>query len=56
MDDYASIVAALRGAYGVYAVTNYWEKVDAGNELKQGKRIADACKVGLPHLGVYHGF
>ena len=39
------ISAALRGAYAVFAVTNYWEKMDAQLEIKQGKGIADAAKV-----------
>ena len=36
---------ALKGAYAVFAVTNYWEKMDAQLELQQGKNIADAAKV-----------
>ena len=39
------ISAALKGAYAVFAVTNYWEKMDAELELDQGKTIADAAKV-----------
>ncbi|KAI4170950.1 MAG: hypothetical protein LQ343_004608 [Gyalolechia ehrenbergii] len=35
----------------VYAVTNYWEKMDHELELQQGKNIADVCKdVGVQHL------
>ena len=41
------ISAALKGAYAVFAVTNYWEKMDAELEIKQGKSIADAAKVIL---------
>ena len=43
------IKAALQGAYAVFAVTNYWEKMDAELELKQGRNIADLAKVGAFH-------
>ena len=39
------IKAALQGAYGVFAVTNYWEKMDAELEKQQGQNIADLAKV-----------
>lgn len=39
------IAAVLQGAYAVFAVTNYWEKMDAQLEFQQGKNIADAAKV-----------
>ena len=38
---------ALQGAYAVFAVTNYWEKMDAELEMTQGKNIADLAKVGI---------
>ena len=41
------IKAVLKGAYAVFAVTNYWEKMDARLEEQQGKNIADAAKVCL---------
>ncbi len=37
--------AALKDAYAVYAVTNYWEIRSEEVEMKQGKAIADAAKV-----------
>jgi len=41
----------MEGASAVYAVTNYWEKMDAAYELQQGKNIADAAKAaGVKHL------
>lgn len=44
------IKAALNGAYAVFAVTNYWEKMDGPLEEQQGRNIADAAKVCLyPH-------
>ena len=39
------IKSALEGAYAVFAVTNYWEKMDAELEIKQGHNIADLAKV-----------
>ncbi|KAL8690633.1 MAG: hypothetical protein Q9218_003967 [Villophora microphyllina] len=45
------IKAALQGAYAVFAVTNYWEKMDAELEEQQGKNIADLSKeLGVQHL------
>ena len=41
----ATVKAALQGAYGVFAVTNYWESQSAEVEIAQGKAIADAAKV-----------
>ena len=42
--------SALHGAYAVFAVTNYWEKMDAELEMKQGRDIADIAKVSpSPH-------
>ncbi|KAI4161189.1 MAG: hypothetical protein LQ342_005085 [Letrouitia transgressa] len=46
-----SLTKALTGAHSVYAVTNYWEKMDHQLEVQQGKNIADVCKeVGVQHL------
>ena len=39
------IKSALQGAYAVFAVTNYWEKMDAELEMKQGRNVADLAKV-----------
>ena len=55
LDDAASIDQALKGAYGVFLVTIYWEHGDKEREIKQGKTVADACKrSGVKHL-VYSG-
>jgi hypothetical protein len=35
----------MKGAYGVFAVTNYWESRSSDVEMKQGKDMADAAKV-----------
>ncbi|KAJ5875429.1 uncharacterized protein N7473_012776 [Penicillium subrubescens] len=51
LSDGESIQKALKGAYGVYAVTNYWDHHSAELEFAQGKNIADACKKeGIQHL------
>ncbi|KAH8205013.1 hypothetical protein TruAng_000896 [Truncatella angustata] len=44
INDKASIVKALAGSHAVFAVTNYWEHLDAKLEVQQGKNIADAAK------------
>ncbi|KAL8778421.1 MAG: hypothetical protein Q9213_007421 [Squamulea squamosa] len=49
--DKASLTKAITGAHSVYAVTNYWEKMDQKLEFEQGKNIADICKeTGVQHL------
>ncbi|KAL9009115.1 MAG: hypothetical protein Q9173_005827 [Seirophora scorigena] len=45
INDKASLTKALAGAHSVYAVTNYWEKMDHELEVQQGKNTADICKV-----------
>jgi NmrA-like family len=35
MDDAASCKEALKDAYGVFLVTNYWEIFDANREIQQ---------------------
>lgn len=46
LNDTASLKKALKDAYAVFAVTNYWESQSVDVEVKQGKSIADAAKVG----------
>jgi hypothetical protein len=51
MNDKASMVKAMTGASAVYAVTNYWEKMDKDHEIKQGKDLVDAAKeTGVQHF------
>lgn len=51
LDDVASLHAVLKGAYGAFAVTNFWEKMNAAAEEAQGKAVADVCKAeGVQHL------
>lgn len=45
LDDKASLKRAIKGAYAVFAVTNYWEKMNSDVEFQQGKDVADICKV-----------
>lgn len=41
----------MNGASAVYAVTNYWEKMDQELEIQQGKNIVDAAKdAGVQHF------
>lgn len=40
----------MNGAYAVFTVTNYWEKMDMQLEIQQGKNLADAAKQnGVEH-------
>ena len=42
------IKSAFQGAYAVFAMTDYWEKMDAELEMQQGRNIADLAKVCSP--------
>ncbi|KFY13102.1 hypothetical protein V492_03479 [Pseudogymnoascus sp. VKM F-4246] len=45
------VARVLKGAYGAFAVTNFWETADPNVEIAQGKNVADAAKeTGLQHL------
>jgi len=51
LDDEASLEKAFAGAYGVYAVTNFWEHFSAEKEKAQAKNIAQAAKAaGVKHI------
>ena len=51
VNDSESVKAAVRGAYGVFAVTDYWQTMSKPTETQQGKNIVDACKAeGVKHL------
>jgi hypothetical protein len=47
MEDKSSLVRAMQGAHTVFAMTNYWEKMNMDLEIQQGKNIADAAVVCL---------
>lgn len=51
LNDAASLKAAMKGAYAVFGVTNYWETKSAEVEIKQGKAMADAAlAAGVQHF------
>ncbi|PVH71702.1 putative NmrA-like family domain-containing protein 1 [Cadophora sp. DSE1049] len=51
LNNASTLQNALKGAYAVYAVTNYWESHSAEVEMKQGKAMADAAKeAGVQHF------
>lgn len=50
MNDKESLTKALKGAHSVFAVTNYWEKLDDKHETQQGRNVADVSKVR--HAGI----
>jgi uncharacterized protein YbjT (DUF2867 family) len=51
LDDVESLKKAFAGAYGVYAVTNFWEHFSAEKEKAQAKNIADAARAaGVRHV------
>ena len=55
LDDAESIRNAIKGTYGVFLVTNYWQDLDKQKEIDQGKRAAAICKEeGIKHL-IYSG-
>jgi len=50
LDEPASVEAAMRGADGVYLVTDFFKNGIAG-EIRQGKMVADLCaKLRIGHL------
>ncbi|KAI0976875.1 hypothetical protein F4678DRAFT_414930 [Xylaria arbuscula] len=51
LNDKTTLVKAVAGSDTVFAVTNYWEKLDMELEEQQGRNIADAAKeAGVKHL------
>jgi len=51
LDDEASLVRALDGAYGAYFVTNFWEHFSPEKETAQAGNLARAAKqAGLKHV------
>ena len=50
LDDATSVGRAMKGADGVYLVTDFFKNGIAG-EIRQGKMVADLChKLAIPHL------
>src|SRR5688572_25350204 len=51
LDGVESLKQAFAGAYGVYAVTNFWEHFSGEKEIQQAKNIAEAAKAaGVKHV------
>ena len=51
IDDVESLKKAFAGAYGLYAVTNFWEHFSGDKEKAQAKNIAEAAKAaGVKHV------
>ena len=51
LDNYESLVKSFSGAYGVYAVTFFWEHFSPEKEIAQVESIAKAAKEsGVEHL------
>jgi uncharacterized protein YbjT (DUF2867 family) len=50
-DDQASIERAFKGAYGVFALTNFWEHFSPERELSQARNMAQAARAaGVQHV------
>jgi len=50
-DDYPSVVAALKGPYGAWYITNFWEFMNPAKEIELGTNVAKAAKeAGIQHL------
>jgi uncharacterized protein YbjT (DUF2867 family) len=50
LDNLESLKSAFKNAYGVYAVTNFWEYFSPEKEITQIKNIAEAAKfAGVKH-------
>jgi uncharacterized protein YbjT (DUF2867 family) len=51
LDDAASLARAFAGAWGVYALTNFWEHMSPERELEQATHQANAAKqAGVSHV------
>src|SRR5262245_27727366 len=51
LEDVESLKKAFAGAYGVFAVTNFWEHFSGDKEIQQAKNIAEAAKAaGVKHV------
>ena len=51
LDNVDSLKKAFAGAYGVYAVTNFWEHFSGDKEIQQAKNVAEAATAaGVKHV------
>lgn len=54
-DDYESLRPCLEGAWGCFAVTDYFETMDKSSEVQEGKNILNmCCEMKVAHV-VYSG-
>jgi len=50
-DNLDKITNILRGSYGCYLMTNYWDNATKGREFEIGRKLVDAArKAGVKHL------
>ncbi|OJJ67670.1 hypothetical protein ASPBRDRAFT_660981 [Aspergillus brasiliensis CBS 101740] len=50
LEEKDSLRLALKDAYAVFAVTNFFETFDAATETRQGMNVADIAKLDVKHL------
>ncbi len=51
LNDLESLKQAVRGSYGVFGMTDFWQIHSAKKEVQQGKNIFHACKAeGVKHF------
>ena len=50
LSDKQSLEKAFKGAYGVFAVTDFWATMSADIEVEQGRNVGDAAKVRRPPI------
>ena len=47
----ATVFEALQGSYGLFAVTNFWDRATRMGEFEQGKNLVHAAKeAGIQHF------
>lgn len=51
LNDLSSLKPVLKGVYGCFLVTDFWEHCSKGTELKHGENVINLAKIyGLKHL------
>ncbi|KID64665.1 NAD(P)-binding domain protein, partial [Metarhizium hybridum] len=53
LDDPSTLDAAVKGAYAIFAVTDFWATGSAEAEIVQGKAVADAGLAAGTHLYIW---
>jgi len=50
-DSVQALTEALKGSYGAFLMTNFWDPQSMGKEESLGKKLVDACKAaGVKHV------